>query len=317
MGNARIVTFDILKGIGILLVIVGHTFMKEIGSYIQAFHMPLFFIVAGYFYRNIPLEDQIKKDFRRLIVPYLFIVVSVSMIASVKHFVHTHEMNFFLSTLYGCGTPAWFLLALFGAKVLFNLICKYFSRHYLAMAFFISGITCLIALRIEINPMLSIGSSLCSVFFYAAGFFAKEKEIINKLKTFFPYSIVVAVVFWLNTSINGNVDLHNCIFKLWIIDFIGAFSGVYLCYLISLFIEKKTLKTKKLLANVGYFSLVIYSFHAIEYVFPDWHQIASFSDGTVMRPFVILMFRLLFAWCAYLLTMRLKFMRYIFFPRYV
>lgn len=57
MGKTRVVTFDILKGIGILLVIVGHTFMKEIGPCIQAFHMPLFFIVAGFFYKHIPLQE--------------------------------------------------------------------------------------------------------------------------------------------------------------------------------------------------------------------------------------------------------------------
>ena len=57
MGKTRVVTFDILKGIGILLVIVGHTFMKEIGPCIQAVHMPLFFIVAGFFYKHIPLQE--------------------------------------------------------------------------------------------------------------------------------------------------------------------------------------------------------------------------------------------------------------------
>ena len=42
MEKMRNATFDMLKGIGILLVIIGHTFMKEIGPYIQAFHMPFF-----------------------------------------------------------------------------------------------------------------------------------------------------------------------------------------------------------------------------------------------------------------------------------
>ena len=51
MEKMRNATFDMLKGIGILLVIIGHTFMKEIGPYIQAFHMPLFFMVAGYFFK--------------------------------------------------------------------------------------------------------------------------------------------------------------------------------------------------------------------------------------------------------------------------
>ena len=314
MGSTRIATFDILKGIGILLVIIGHTFMKEIGPYIQAFHMPLFFVVAGYFYKHIPLIDQMRKDFRRLIVPYLFIVVSISMIACFRHFMRTHELNFFLSTMYECGTPAWFLLALFGAKVLFNIIYKYFIRYYFAIAFVLSSIPCFISYGIEINPILSIGSSFCGVFFYAVGYYVKNSEILCKLKDLLPYSSILAFVFWLNTSMFGGVDLHNCVFNLWIIDFIGACSGVFLCYLISQFIDNRTVKVKRLLANVGYFSLVIYSFHAIEYVFPEWHQIASFADGTVLRPFVILMLRLLFVWCAYLITMRLKMLRYIFFP---
>ena len=63
-------TFDMLKGIGILLVIIGHTFMKEIGPYIQAFHMPLFFMVAGYFFKYKAPKNLLTKDFRRLIVPY-------------------------------------------------------------------------------------------------------------------------------------------------------------------------------------------------------------------------------------------------------
>ena len=61
----RLTEFDILKGIGILLVIICHTFMKEIGTYITAFHMPLFFIVAGYFYKQNPFVVHLKKDFRR------------------------------------------------------------------------------------------------------------------------------------------------------------------------------------------------------------------------------------------------------------
>lgn len=312
--NNRIETFDILKGIGILLVMVGHTFMKEIGPYILAFHMPLFFIVAGFFYKYIPLLNQIRKDFRRLIMPYLFIVGCISVIDCLRHFIHSHEIYFNFSTIYECDTPAWFLLALFGAKVLFNLVYRYAVRHYLTIAFFLSSIPCLIAYSIDIPTMLSIGSSFCGVFFYAVGFYVKENNIICRFKLFLPFSIIVALIFWLNTSVFGRVDLHYCIFNLWLLDFIGACSGTYLCYLVSLFINNSTSEMKRLLAKVGYFSLVIYSFHAIEYVFPEWHQVASFSDGKVWRPFVILMFRFLFVWCACLLTMRLRMLRYMFFP---
>ena len=45
-------TFDIMKGIGILLVITAHFFSWNhpiLGRSITSFHMPMFFIVAGYF----------------------------------------------------------------------------------------------------------------------------------------------------------------------------------------------------------------------------------------------------------------------------
>ena len=285
--------------------------MKEIGSYILTFHMPLFFMVAGYFYKYIPLSEQIRKDFRRLIIPYLFIVISISTIASLRHFIHTHEVKFFFSTLYECGTPAWFLLALFGAKILFNIIYKYTVRHYLAVAFILSSIPCLLAYSMEIDPFLSIGSSFCGVFFYAVGFFVKENTVLCKLKA--PYSVVVAFVLWLNTCLFGGVDLHYCTFNLWVLDFLGACSGVYLCYLISSFIDKNTVKTKRILTKVGCYSFVIYSFHSIEYVFPEWHHIVFFADGTVLRPFVILIFRLLIAWLAVFIVLRISLIKNIFF----
>lgn len=57
----RDIFFDIAKGIGIILVVIGHcipdastgnisdTFLKSIFRIIYSFHMPLFFFVAGIF----------------------------------------------------------------------------------------------------------------------------------------------------------------------------------------------------------------------------------------------------------------------------
>lgn len=50
----RIKDIDIAKGIGILLVIIGHSFPE---SYIQrlcyCFHMPLFFFISGLCYNHL------------------------------------------------------------------------------------------------------------------------------------------------------------------------------------------------------------------------------------------------------------------------
>jgi fucose 4-O-acetylase-like acetyltransferase len=316
MEKMRNATFDMLKGIGILLVIIGHTFMKEIGPYIQAFHMPLFFIVAGYFFKYKPLRIQLVRDFRRLIVPYFFVVITTMLIAFAKDFKATGEINLHLGTLYECGTPAWFLLALYGTKQIFNLLFQFSKQYYLFYAFLLSSIPCLIAHYIEINPTLAVGSSICGVFFYAVGHYVNVNQILIKSEPYKVYIVVIAILLWLNTSIFGAVDMHYCIFKLWIIDFLGACAGVYLCYALCNYIENRTVRSKNLLTTIGYYSFVIYSFHAIEYVFPDWHQIASFSDGTALRPFVIVVFRLVGACLFVLITQNVTMLKELFFPKH-
>ncbi len=291
--------------------------MKEIGSYIQAFHMPLFFIVGGYFFKNQPLLVQIKRDSRRLIAPYLFVVISIALLESLKIFKSTKVFYFNFGTLYECGTPAWFLLALFGAKFLFNIIYNYSSgRPYLIYSFILSSIPCIVAYFREISPILSIGSSICGVFFYAIGYYINEKCLLFKFKKINIAFILISIIFWLNTSIIGAVDLHYCIFKLWFVDFIGALSGTYLCFILSETINNKTIRLRKYLIKVGYFSFVIYSFHAIEYVFPDWHQIVSFADNSACRAYIILFLRFSFAILFVHITIKSSLLRNLFFPRH-
>ena len=62
---------DIAKGIGILSVVLGHSF-ESLTPIIYSFHMPLFLILAGYTIKPIQNNEWIqveRKDFRRLIVP--------------------------------------------------------------------------------------------------------------------------------------------------------------------------------------------------------------------------------------------------------
>ena len=46
--NTRIDYIDVLKGIGILFVIIGHMYtVPECKAYVYSFHLPLFFIISG------------------------------------------------------------------------------------------------------------------------------------------------------------------------------------------------------------------------------------------------------------------------------
>lgn len=312
----RLTKFDILKGIGILLVIICHTFMKEIGPYITAFHMPLFFIVAGYFYKQNSFIVHLKKDFRRLVVPYLFICIVIMLIASVQECRVNHNFSIVADVLYGCDTPAWFLLGLFGSRTVFNRVLSVCPNRYMIVSLAISSIPFAISFYEELPTTLSFFSSICGVVFVAIGYYVKQFHVLDFMDSHKIIAITLSMLFWLNTSIFGAVDLHYSIFKLWIVDYLGACGGTYLCYTISKLIDMNTNKLKNVLIWWGYFSFVVFSFHAIEYVFPNWHVIASFSDNTPVRPFVILSFRLLLAWLAVLVTMRISILKNMFFPEF-
>ena len=59
-----------LKGIGIILVVLGHTTHNdELGSWIYHFHMPLFFFLSGVFFS--PTIQGLVKRVRQILIPYL------------------------------------------------------------------------------------------------------------------------------------------------------------------------------------------------------------------------------------------------------
>ena len=62
---------DIAKGIAIFLVIIGHQYdLPEISHFIYSFHMPLFFILGGYFFHKKKIKTDVLSNVRRLIFPY-------------------------------------------------------------------------------------------------------------------------------------------------------------------------------------------------------------------------------------------------------
>lgn len=66
---------SIIKGLAIILMVVGHAEAPElITNFIYTFHMPVFFICAGYFFSRKYVSDPwsfISKRFRGLYLPFL------------------------------------------------------------------------------------------------------------------------------------------------------------------------------------------------------------------------------------------------------
>lgn len=59
-------------------MILGHTIIPELVSdFIFVWHMPLFFIISGYFYKPHLIAHYVKKNARQFLLPYAFTCVLI------------------------------------------------------------------------------------------------------------------------------------------------------------------------------------------------------------------------------------------------
>lgn len=269
----RITYFDILKGIAIFLVVLGHclqTFTpnwqdNQIALSIYMFHMPLFIFISGYFFypsvKKIPLKEFIVKKFIHLYLPSLFwglfnvSLMGVNKLLSNKDI----EYYYFSNILF---TGAWFLTALFiistiGAfieyskstqKIKIWILC-YFIIYFLPplwmvneikflMPFFIMGI---LAKRYEITH-ISISAFLCMfILFIVCSYFYD-----------FSYSLY---------TMKCNITEADYYLKS-LIRFLAGISGItcisYLCMYVS---NIPIPKCKEFFSYIGTITLPIYVLH--------------------------------------------------------
>ncbi|MCR4652338.1 MAG: acyltransferase [Eubacterium sp.] len=150
----RLEYLDMVKGIGIFFVVLGH--MEDIATgtrvWISSFHMPLFFIVSGILMavKDEPsndLKESVKKRFRGTIIPYLWFSLSYFVIdIGNLNVVHNIDLRTFITdtidslTFYGMSV-LWFLPALFLASTGFLFLKKKFGDQTVAVLLIVIAVT--------------------------------------------------------------------------------------------------------------------------------------------------------------------------------
>ena len=84
----RVGYVDIAKGIGIILVVMGHNDFALISPFahklIYSFHMPMFFFMSGMFFKpDVPFRSFIRQRFHRLLKPF-FVMLLLIYFASLS-----------------------------------------------------------------------------------------------------------------------------------------------------------------------------------------------------------------------------------------
>jgi len=170
---------DIIKGIAILLVILGHSFCsfpfdlgkqcpKELIEIVRSFQMPLFFMASGFLFSwRGSFLDFAKNKVKRLLIPYLaFGIASLILRISFSSITHSGRIDILtgLETIV-TGGFYWFLYAL----LLIMLIMRFVNKPagWAIIALF-SIIVCLFTNIQEIS-IFTLGRSAYYLFFFVCG----------------------------------------------------------------------------------------------------------------------------------------------------
>ena len=152
---------DSLKGIGILLVIIGHT-NSPFFKIIYGLHMPLFFVISGFVYSrskilNMGFVSSTKRDAKRYLLPYFLLSLLNFVFELAFEFIRsgitTETLNtakiWIFGILWSYGevthlpncTPLWFFVGLLVARTLLYGIMKLKSETYRILV--CVGLTCI------------------------------------------------------------------------------------------------------------------------------------------------------------------------------
>jgi fucose 4-O-acetylase-like acetyltransferase len=191
--RARIEWIDAAKGLGILLIVIGHVYSVADPSplyvFLYAFHVPLFFFIAGLTYRfeSRGLKHFIQKKFRTLMVPYLFYSALGYLVYLVGYWVAARAgLNLeqfshglfkpLIGIVYGSlgdghllNAPLWFVVALFCTLVVGHLLHRFVPSLAWRMcaALLLAATAQVIAPNVKLP--FSLGPALVGLVFFEAG----------------------------------------------------------------------------------------------------------------------------------------------------
>ena len=279
----RNITFDIMKGIGILLVIVGHLDLIPMDPQrriIFSFHMPLFFILSGYFFKFKSLRQLIDNDYKRLVIPYIYTACVFLIVGVLRSYIHK-DPSFFLieiiKTIYCSGSPhhsmllpnipsigaIWFLMALFWCRLIYTII----SSRYFNYRYFVGGGISIVATLIDyyiINLPFAILPGISAIMFYSIGDFLKSTKEMKRTTLWRPLLFVVGFSCSVISISYSHMWMVQCSYGMYPIDIVAGCFGTYIVYKVSQFANSHIPSISKMLVWCGQNSLTILCLHLIE-----------------------------------------------------
>lgn len=261
----RIKHIDIAKGLGIILVVWGHS-QIELGHYIiYMFHMPLFFYLSGIFHKPGAFNVLITRKFTGLIIPLLIFVILLSPLAL---FCCKGTLSFSPPHLKGIFGPLWFLISLFILSLIYHPLLDFRPVVRLSICITLSFVLGYLPSMYNLENYAYCFTTFSALIFYATGNIVGDR-FLNMNKRFpqflafvvFAFSLIVMYYVCFKYMHYGNTDMYdNVLPPNFLLFVLSAAAGIGMVLSLSLFISRSSILAN-IMALIGECSMYIFAFH--------------------------------------------------------
>lgn len=302
--TTRIRFFDELKGFAIMLVVIGHVMQFSFGfkqsnivDSLSIFHMPLFFVISGYF--------ALKKNNRRTTLLSLFIHRTVQLLIPLCIwsciFCLLKDINL-IDLIQNNFGGYWFLWVLWIISILFLLINNISNKIHGTL---IKDVSLIVLIYIAIIIMDKLNLHDSTIFplhslttyyrYYAIGYLIHKYTVIHKFllnKYTYPLGCILFLLQWYF------IEKHNIV-----LIFLGGLGAILFLYM---FFKNKE-RNYKLLYDIGQITLPIYCCHYL--LIPDMnflHNYLSIGGFTLqlLASLILSLWIIYLCWVLYKCTRR-------------
>lgn len=302
----RLAWADSIKGIAIWLMVFCHANVSNefLLTFIYMFHMPVFFIISGYFaHGDVSFGTGLKRAFRKLMIPYFIYSILGFAICWVSPYLHPElyegldgfsaifkaafvgmlrmddSITSFSIMPQGC---LWFLVALFVCKLLWMLILLLWNHSKLLLVF---PLGLMITIGICHPTWFSLDSAVFAFPFYVVGVLMRKKQLLSlylKNNTSKLMALILSIIYMLTFGmLNGKVNIDSCEFgDNLMLFYIGGIAGFFACYSAAELLLNKI----KLLSEIGKVSLTILGTHLFVCIIGKTIAVALFHQDASNFP---------------------------------
>jgi polysaccharide biosynthesis protein PslL len=272
MTAVRNPTLDIAKGLGIVLVVLGHNWFVEstkgeLFRVIFSFHVPLFFFLSGVFLRKTDaLMGFVRARAHSLLKPY-FVVLLVIGAAKMAGW------SYFQGVVYATGRtlywiPMWYLPHLFLCTLVVLLLIRGIDSTRTLWAISAASLVLGVLALAPADAPWSIDLLPITAAFVLAGYLCRDalaQMRFRALAFIVALAAFAALHYFFDLAMDLNIRRYGPLWMPFLVVTAQAVLGIYLCLVLASLLARVE-PLKKMLAYVGSGTLFVLIFH----VFFQW-----------------------------------------------